>query len=1602
MGQSYRIRTELGINKTINVQLDQDFDFIELLSIKIQQEDIYTKSCANYGVLVGRITANNGFGIPNARVSIFIPIENVDQSNPLITSIYPYKSPTDKNEDGYRYNLLPYEKSYSKHAATGTLPTRLDVLTGQTAIEIYDKYYKFTAKTNDSGDYMIMGVPLGNQTVVMDVDLSDIGEFSLTPQDLIRMGLATEAQVAGNQFKTSNDLSSLPQLVSISKSIDVSPLWGDPNICQIAISRVDFDLRDEANIDIQPTAVFMGSIFSAPDKFRVRSNCKPKDNLGNLCSLDAGPGQILALRQTIDQDSDGNPVLEQYQLEQSGNIIDGSGVWLTELPMNLEYVITNEFGEKVVSYDPSIGIPTKGKYRFKIKWQQAATLTEQTRRAYFLVPNIREYGWGSTDSDPNYSNNSVIQNQLKSSYYFGLEWSGYTGELQGTEKNNKLDQIIDCQDTFYEFSFNKVYTVAGLIDQYKKGARGRFIGIKEIDNDDCSTTVNKFPVNEGFRNFDFLFFIFSLLLQIIQIIGYPVLIVAHLITFIYSIVIGALCKLCGIKILRFRPFAFICNLLRIKCDKKSFQIKLSMITYPDCEACECTPSKLSNEAVGGGASGVLSYVSAASSYYENIQSIITPTLNDDTIEDAQNLSLIYSQAVGGNEDNVADVNLFKMPKSSVIKFVGSPDVNHFAWGGDLPLGERINLFNGRYAYFSGVNKMKVTFSYPSNDPNVIYHYDNTITVLANGFFESGTLVTTVNPATTSDTNFLYTATTNNGPVQGIPGTTITGASTMNIEYATTQLTNLSTNYKLPYGGSIQRQLYPMDREYFQVVTAITISEASKIWQTPNNQTFPDILSSSMPVRLMRKAFIGYSDTNKIRNFKFSETFQDWGDQYIVILQRGVDPYSPKYQNSYGIGKIFGLPSESSLTITASTRVNIPIQKLNSSSKSVQNFTYNDIFYKSKFFTPGTALVSFSGFSSPTIGYYGAMDSSYPKTRSNYYPTRNLNGVSAVGSSTANVLFSTVATDTGQYGVSEDISGNSFIYFNLSSNLYGGLTSTRTYNMFRFYYYTPNLYPQFSGSSAIFRNSFRLSSPDLNVMRTDRLPSSDVLNGQNWNSNPALLQQNNNFQIYPIPELDADDTNPGYSTGSSQVQPDLEDQAFSGTVYGSFSCPGMVSLSCYSGSGFNFGVNERCRLTDPVELGCYILLKRPILDLIKDFKTFNEWGYRFRFFYGLCRGVLAQSFMNNWVNGSLFAFPIQTNTYFDSKNQPYSTFCKDLIYFDKTTNNFYYRSSPYNNQTKKFVGKSTSGLSGAVNKYNLLFPTTIINLGPKDSFYQEITFDPANKGYILDKLSPTTFGDTSDLVNLFVISRIVNSSFIKNLISIGNNGLDQLFSRDDNPGLLRNSKRIDGDLAQMMSINSETGVINFSPEYYPFGSNTNTSPVYVGTGKKPIIGIFFSSTTGNLQTKDYLTPGRIDFRGPAPNLQLYPFDYGIKSQTVPFYQWGSGKNSATNIFGSEQNNWQTDQKDIVQSKQYQSLDRLSLLTPSYFKGGNASISDTFARGYIFEVNAVPTPNATQFSFSVKSSRFPNKFIVGAPFHFYFGLIKGETALDKFKTKYSVGE
>lgn len=1649
MGQSYRIRTELGISKTINVQLDQEFEQLEILSLKIQQEDVYIRSCADYGVIVGRVTANNGFGLPNARVSIFIPITNIDESNPIISSIYPYKSPTDKNEDGYRYNLLPYEKSYSAHAATGTLPSRLDALTGSTAVEIYDKYYKFTAKTNDSGDYMIMGVPLGYQTVVMDVDLSDIGEFSLTPQDLIRMGLATEAQVAGNRFRSSNDINSLPQIINLVKNLEISPLWGDPGVCDIAINRLDFDLRDDANIDIQPTSVFMGSIYSTSDSFRIRTNAKPKSEMGDLCSLQTGPGQIVAIRQTIQQGTDGYPVLEQHQLEQSGNVIDGDGTWITELPMNLDYIITNEFGEKIISNDVSIGIPTKGKYRFKIKWTQPTSLSEQTRRPYFLVPNIREYGWQNVNNDPNYSTNATIQKQLAGSYYFGLDWSGYTN----------INAAVNCDDTFYQFEYNKVYTVAGLIDEFKNGGRGRFIGIKEIDSNDCENDINKFPVNEGVRNFDLIYFLFAIIFTIVQYIGIPIIVVYHLVAAIWNGIVNS-------KILR--------NLFGIT-NRREFQpIKLPMITYPECQACECGTTLNNNNTQESSTtidSGLLTQISNPSLYVDKLGE----QFND-------NLKVTISEAMATYSGQENNPTIFKTPKSGT--FAG---FKYSIQKQTLPIGERINVFNTRNKYFENVNRIKVTFA---ADVNLTHHYDNTITILATQTLNSGTLLTFVDPAKSTDKNYLWSGTTPSGSViNGIRGTLQTNEFTLNVNYADPSNPNneLTTLYTIPSqavtcvdsvtvdvtslgvitygdcvgdsktynvltlgtqtitddngialdtvggtatydiinsGNTCQWYNYPSDIEYYQVLTAITISTTTvngvTIPVVPNSANsggfFEGVLRQSSVIENYDLPIIGYPSSARVLESTVSldptDYFDEFTNQVILVLQRGVDPYSPLLTNKYSIGTLFGTDeNDINWTFTASTRVNIPIQKIpNGSTTSIPQHNIQDnIYFQSGFYSPGvvgsiTPGLQYSSYTTSNVGYYGALDGIstnrtvvVPGTAyqsQNYINQTPIYGTAkGATTKTTNVYYES-AVSVNDYDIAEDLSGGAILWGNPlveyppnTSVLPNTLTS---YGPFNAVYFSPILYPSLTGTSQL-----NITGYSKNVMRTDRLPSSDYIDSGNLSGSVSLLQQNLGFSVYLYGGDEISYITPGFSTGASQVTPDIGGQLGDINVLETMgSCQNLVGLNCYQGFGSNFSVKPNCNSDDAVENGCYVFVKEPLKGIQTDISNFAEWGYRFRFFYGLCRGVLGQTFTNNWVNGSLYMFPIQVDTFYNNQNQPLPPqFSKELVYFDGDTNNFYYRSSPYLSGTtsERFIGRPTNGLIKPTNSRNLLFPTTIVNLGMKDNFYGEINYDPSSKGYIMSSLNSTSYSDTSDLVNLFVISRIANAEFLLGFAINKDNSLNMLFSRDD--------ERVDGDLAQSMSINSEFGVIPFSPEFYSVNGTPSDPVVILGSPGSPTMGIFFSSTTFDLQNKDFLSPGVIDFRpNNITNAITYP--YGIKSQYTPFYQWELKQESVQNIFGSQFNNWKTNQDSNINNSgifgyNYQSLDRRNINPPTYFVGAN-NTNDIYQRGYIFNVNS-----NGGYSYSINGVP-SSKFLVGAPNHFYFGIKKGNSALDKFKTKYSIGE
>ena len=451
MADNIRIRTNPNGDDTyLKVNVEQDFDFIEILSLTLSQEDAYRKFCSDYGVVVGRVNVNSGFGVPNAKVSIFIPIDDVDKNNPLISGLYPYEVVTDKNLEGIRYNVLGVEPETNDDCFTpvGTFPTKRQVLDNEVMSDIYCKYYKFTTTTNHAGDYMIFGVPTGTYTLHVDVDISDIGIISQRPYDLINQGTSEKFFYGPTKFKGGTNLDTLLQIKSTNIGINVQPFWGDTDNCQIGITRADVNL----NYVVQPYAIFMGSIFGDQHKHSINYRCRPRPKFGEICSQVTNTGTINMIRMTPDG------TIEQFDVE-GGRLIDENGAWAYLVPMNLENVMTNEYGELTLTNDPNLGIPTKASVRFKISMDETGNEGRLRTRASYLVPNNP-----TTPSEIDYN----------------------------------FDETA-LPTSFKDLYWNKIYTVSNFIPRYQ-GDNDPFperiramTAIKNVDS--CVGTATPFPYN---------------------------------------------------------------------------------------------------------------------------------------------------------------------------------------------------------------------------------------------------------------------------------------------------------------------------------------------------------------------------------------------------------------------------------------------------------------------------------------------------------------------------------------------------------------------------------------------------------------------------------------------------------------------------------------------------------------------------------------------------------------------------------------------------------------------------------------------------------------------------------------------------------------------------------------------------------------------------------------------------------------------------------------------------------------------------------------------------------------------------------------------------
>lgn len=511
MNKNLRIHTNVIEDTVVNVNLRQDFDFLEILSLKIGQADLYKLDQSNYGVIVGRVLANDAFGIPNAKVSIFIPLEENDIERTDIRSVYDFATVRELNDKNIRYNLLPDYKDDDCYRTVGTFPNKRLVLDDNVVLEVFDKYYKYTTVTNNAGDYMLFGVPTGQTMLHVDIDLSDIGVLSQKPRDFYYKGYNESLFDNANQFKESTNLDNLTQIITQNNGVYVYPFFGDEEDDDVAITRCDVQIQYK----FEPTCVFFGSIITDNFKHSLGHVCDPANDMGKNSELIAAEGTIEMIRKTPDN------LTEEYQI-QGNKLIDGDGVWCYQIPMNLDYVGTDEYGNIVATDNPNKGIPTRTRARFRFSIEETETDGVSRHRAKYLVPNnphidlTKDYPTLLTDDGETFDKH----------YDFGS---------------------TTMEDDYRDLYWNCIYSVKNYIprvQQNQSDTTRHYTGIKGVN---YSNNLNPVPFNKARIRLRFAYKVLCIIMTI----------VIYIIYFI-NVIVTLLDSFCIPWPINWCPFRFSC------------------------------------------------------------------------------------------------------------------------------------------------------------------------------------------------------------------------------------------------------------------------------------------------------------------------------------------------------------------------------------------------------------------------------------------------------------------------------------------------------------------------------------------------------------------------------------------------------------------------------------------------------------------------------------------------------------------------------------------------------------------------------------------------------------------------------------------------------------------------------------------------------------------------------------------------------------------------------------------------------------------------------------------------------------------------------------
>jgi hypothetical protein len=335
-------------------------------------------------------------------------------------------------------------------------------------------------------------------------------------------------------------------------------------------------------------------------------------------------------------------------------------------------------------------------------------------------------------------------------------------------------------------------------------------------------------------------------------------------------------------------------------------------------------------------------------------------------------------------------------------------------GGNFVVGDVITLV-GRNLSMNPYNfdcdiTMEIT-----GRPIVPYHLDNTTVMLVKpdkkSSLKAGTILSFQNPELSKDPN-VTGGSTNVFGTNGITGASINNGTPnnpaiINVTWARPEgdgFNNTTTYLIDQVETDAQYAKYPMDIEYFQVITAITVGDYFNLHSPVaiNNSNYYNERANSLRYRILDNVMqINILKVNghcwdtslsgdSPRNINPLTCYEDYLNQVIVIMNRGVDPYSSRGEIEYDLSILFGFLPDSNgaprgevVVRTNNYKLNIPIQNhyacarhdsiANDVTQADPNIGLN-LYYPSYHFRPSVG--QFSGFTSELPSYYLSLSKDY--------------------------------------------------------------------------------------------------------------------------------------------------------------------------------------------------------------------------------------------------------------------------------------------------------------------------------------------------------------------------------------------------------------------------------------------------------------------------------------------------------------------------------------------------------------------------------------------------------------------------------------------------